>query len=125
MGQTPNPSSIIGQFIKHYSPTQSGAADQAMPTAEMKPLEAYPQVIVQSITKFQKSKDAASSHKTLLDLGEDLLVYLTDILFGGYRKSWPLDEDYYSLNPYVKAGLDELIANLVILTGYQPILINV
>ena len=96
-----------------------------MPTAEMQPLKAYPQVIVQSMTEFQKSKDAASSHKTLLDLGEDLLVYLTDIQFGEYRKSWPLDEDYYSLNPYVKAGLDELIANLVVLTGYQPILINV
>ena len=41
------------------------------------------------------------------------------------ERKWPLGEDYYSLiNPYVKAGLEELIANLVVLTEYQPILIN-
>ena len=93
MDQTPNPGPIIGQFIKHYPPTQSGATDQAMPAAEMKPLESYPQVIVQPMTELQKSKDAASSHKALLDLGEALLVYLTGIQFGEYRKSWPLDEE--------------------------------
>ena len=93
LGETPNPGRIIGQFTKLYPSTQSTSGDSALPTAEMKPLEDYPQALVQPMAELQKSKDAASTHKALLDLGEALLVYLTGIQFGEYRKFWPLSEE--------------------------------
>lgn len=41
------------------------------------------------------------------------------------ERKWPLGEDYYSpTNPYVQAGLEELIANLVVITEYKPILVE-
>ena len=93
LGEKPNPGPVIGQFTKLYPPAQSAAGSSDLPAAEMKTLEDYPQALVQPMSELQKSKDAASTHKALLDLGEALLVYLTGIQFGEYRKSWPLDEE--------------------------------
>ena len=96
LGEKPNPGPVIGQFTKLYPPAQSAAGVEDFPAAEMKPLEDYPQALVQPMTELQKSKDAASTHKALLDLGEVMLVYLTGIQFGEYRKYWPLDEEIES-----------------------------
>ena len=93
LGEKPNPGPVIDRYTKLYPPPQSASGDWALPAAEMKPLEDYPQALVQPMAELQKSKDAASTHKALLDLGEALLVYLTGIQFGEYRKSWPLDEE--------------------------------
>ncbi|MBM80100.1 MAG: hypothetical protein CMJ78_05840 [Planctomycetaceae bacterium] len=92
LDQPPNPGTIIAQFIQLYPPDQSATTDQSLPAAEMKPVEDYPQALVQPMVELDKSKDPASTHKALLDLGEALLVYLTGIQFGEYRKSWPIDE---------------------------------
>ena len=92
LDQPPNPGPIIAQFIQLYPPAQADD-DQIMPTAEIKPLEDYPQVLAQPMFELDKSNDPASTHKALLDLGEALLVYLTGIQFGEYRKSWSIDEE--------------------------------
>jgi len=93
LDQPPNPGPIIAQFIQLYPPDQSATADQSMPAAEMKPVEDYPQALAQPMIELAKCKDPASTHKALLDLGEALLVYLTAIQFGEYRKSWSINEE--------------------------------
>ena len=92
LGEKPNPGPIIGQFIKLYSPAEPDTDANDVSSTEMESLEVYPQMIVQPMLELEKSIDPVSSHKALLDLGEALLVYLTGILFGEYRKFWPLDE---------------------------------
>ena len=40
-------------------------------------------------------------------------------------RKWPLGEDYYQLiNPYVTTALEELLANINVLTEYKPVLIQ-
>ena len=61
--QPPNPGPIIAQFIQLYPPDQYATTDQSMPAAEMKPVEDYPQALVQPMVELDKSKDPASTHK--------------------------------------------------------------
>jgi len=91
-GESSNPGPIIGAFTKLYSQPKLAENTLNFPAAKMKELVEYPIVLAHPLTEIAKCKDAASQHKAILDLGETLLIYLTGILFGEYKRYWPVNE---------------------------------
>ena len=52
----------------------------------------YPTHLSTTCKEVSKVDDAGKLHKTLLDIGESLLVYIVGIMFGEYKKSGTISE---------------------------------
>jgi hypothetical protein len=59
---------------------------------ELNSIDQYPTQIVKTVNAASDTDSPASLHKALLDLGESLLVYITGILFGEYKRSGEVSE---------------------------------
>ena len=59
---------------------------------ELNSFDDYPTQIVKPINAASKTDSPAALHKALLDIGESILVYITGILFGEYKRSGEINE---------------------------------
>ena len=58
----------------------------------------YPTHLSATCKEVEKVDDSSRLHKTLLDIGESLLVYIVGIMFGEYKKSGQISQKLETVN---------------------------
>lgn len=92
--------------------------------------EYIPNKLVKSLIRLQDATSSLERHKTLLDLGESLLIYLVAILLGEYRKNKlfveSLELEFYRLSSRnISMGNYQSLSRLLIKNNTKSLLYNI
>ena len=83
--------------IAYYFTVKSKAGNSSSPSIlqtvkNKNNIKDYPTHLSTTCKEVSKVDDSSKLHKTLLDIGESLLVYIVGIMFGEYKKSGKISE---------------------------------